>query len=108
MAGFEDLGDEPQPVDDDMPGTRSPSNETIGADGTGTAATNADSHDPATAGTDTSGGNWAAADLAGAEEGGDAFGPEGTRSEATEASDADASGVTDPFDGGGSEASGER
>jgi hypothetical protein len=108
MAGFDELPDEQQPAGDDMPGTRSPSNEPIGADGTGTAATNADPHDPATADTGTSGGSWAAADRAGSEEGGDAFGPEGTRSEATQADDADASGVADPFDGGGSEAGEER
>ncbi|MCR8671535.1 hypothetical protein [Agrococcus sp. HG114] len=117
MAGFEDLADEAREQrDDEMPGTRSPANEVIGADGTGSDETSTDPHVP-TADTDATGGAWAAADHAGSEEGSDGFGPEGTRSAATDArttgmgeagdADIDASGFGDPFDGGAVDARGD-
>lgn len=110
MAGFEDLADEAREQrDDEMPGTRSPANELIGADGAGSDETSTDPNVPS-ADTEATSGAWAAADHTGSEEGGDGFGPEGTRSPATEPdamgtgeagdADIDASGFGDPFDGG--------
>lgn len=113
MAGFEDLADEAaaQRRDDEMPGTQSASNKLIGADGTGSDATSTDPHVPSSD-TEATSGAWAAADHTGSEEGGDAFGPEGTRTAATEpdstgtgadgSTDAAVSGADDPFDGGAS------
>ncbi len=112
MAGFEDLADEgeAQARDDEMPGTRSPANEPIGADGAGSEETSTDPHVPnSDAGLIS--GAWAAADYTGSSEGDDGFGPEGTRTPATDPSStgtgADGSGdagsgLDDPFDGGAS------
>lgn len=80
MAGFEDLADEveAQARDEEMPGTTSPANDVIGGEGT-------DPHEP-TADTEATSGAWAAADHTGSDEGDDGFGPEGTRSAATDPS----------------------
>lgn len=112
MAGFEDLADEgaAQARDDEMPGTSSPANEPIGADGAGSDETSTDPHVP---NSDAGGvsGAWADADYTGSSEGDDGFGPEGTRTPATDASASGmgvggagdgASGADDPFDGGAS------